>query len=174
MYQIHYKGRPKPAERPRARFSLGNKNYYLYTPPTYEKYKRDLIEHFNKFENEKEFAELFDPKTLVYGLSVKIVFRLKGKGKQPFYGKRPDIDNLMKAIFDGLFQSNVNLIEDGIETDKEGNPVVDYKGVPLPHFKQKIDDSRIVHTETLKLRVDTEEEEGFHIILRNVGKDEIS
>lgn len=173
MYQIHYKGRPKPAERPRARFSLGNKNYYLYTPPSYEKYKRELIEHFNQFEKEEKFAELFEPKNIVYGLSIKIIFRLKGRGKQPFYGKRPDIDNLMKAIFDGLFQSNVNLIEDGIEIDKDGVPIMDSKGEPILHFKQKIDDSRIVHTETLKLRVDTEEEEGFQVVIRNVGEDEI-
>lgn len=172
MYKLSYQGRPRPAERPRVRFSLGNKNYYLYTPPTYEKYKNELIEHFNKFSKDEKFTELFEAKNIIYGLSIKIIFKLKGNGKQPFYGKRPDIDNLMKAIFDALFQSDVNLIEDGIETDKEGIPIVDANGDPIPRFKQKIDDSRIIHAESLKLRVDKEEEEGVYIVIRNVGEDE--
>lgn len=173
MYKINYYGRPKPAERPRVRFSLSNRNYYLYTPSTYEAYKMDLIAHFNQFEKDADFSCLFNPKKIIYGLSIKIVFRLKGRGKQPFYGKRPDIDNLMKAVFDALFQSKVNLVEEGIKLDKNGIPLLDNNGLPIRHFKQKIDDSRIVHTEVLKLRVNTDKEEGFHLVLRNVGKEEI-
>ncbi|HLQ96355.1 MAG TPA: RusA family crossover junction endodeoxyribonuclease [Pseudogracilibacillus sp.] len=174
MFETHYKGRPRPAERPRARFSSDSRTYYLYNPPSYQKYKAGLTEFFNQFSDDKNLQELFNPKELVYGLSLKLIFRLKGKGKKPFYGKRPDIDNLFKAVADSLFESNVNLIEDGIEQDKEGNTVTDAYGNPLTKYRQQIDDSRIIHTEMLKLRVDSEEEEGIKIVIRNVGKEEIS
>lgn len=173
MFEAHYTGRPRPAERPRARFNQGNRTYYLYTPPAYQEYKSGLIDFFNEFEKDDSLKELFDPKEIVYGLSVKLIFRLKSKGKKPFYGKRPDIDNLFKAVADSLFESNVNLIPDGYEKDEEGNLITDSEGNPVTKYKQKIDDSRIIHTEILKLRVDSEEEEGFSIIIRNVGKEDI-
>src|SRR5699024_4783957 len=173
MFEAHYSGRPRPAERPRARFSADNRTYYLYNPPTYQKYKAGLRDFFNEYETDESLKELFDPSKIVYGLSVKLIFRLYSKGKKPFYGKRPDIDNLFKAAVDGLFESNVNLIPDGNEKDKEGNLIVDEKGNPIPKYKQKIDDSRIIHAEQLKLRVDTREEEGITIIIRNVGKEDI-
>jgi|SRR5690625_3239114 len=173
MFQAHYSGRPRPAERARARFSSGNRSYYLYNPPTYKKYKSGLIDFFNTYETDESLTELFDPKEIIYGLSIKLIFKLRSKGKNPFYAKRPDIDNLFKAVTDSLFESNVNLIRDGNKKDKEGDLVFDPKGEPLGKYKQKIDDSRIIHTEMLKLRVDTEEEEGFSITIRNVGKEDI-
>lgn len=173
MFEAHYSGRPRPAERPRARFNHNNRTYYLYTPPEYQKYKDGVRKFFNQYETDESLKELFDPNKIVYGLSVKLIFRLYSKGKKPFYGKRPDIDNLFKAIADGLFESNVNLYLDGNETDKEGNLITDEEGNPIPKYRQKIDDSRIIHTEQLKLRVDTREEEGFSVIIRNVGKEDI-
>lgn len=173
MFKVEYKGRPKPAERPRARFAKDNKSYYLYSPPTYAKYKDHLIQFFNKFSEEKEFQDLFDPKNINYGLSLKTVFRLKGNGKNIFYAKRPDIDNLFKGVQDAIFQSEVNQIEDGYLLDKEGSKIVSEDGEPLIKYRSKIDDSRVVHAEQLKLRVDTEEEEGIIIILRNIGKEDI-
>lgn len=173
MFEAHYTGRPRPAERPRARFNSGRRSYYLYNPPEYQKYKAGLIDFFNKYEKDESLKEQFDPTKIVYGLSVKLIFKLYSKGKKPFYGKRPDIDNLFKAVTDSLFDSNVNLIPNGNETDKEGNLITDAEGKPIPKYKQKIDDSRIIHTEILKLRVDSKEEEGFSIVIRNVGKEDI-
>lgn len=173
MFEAHYKGRPRPAERPRARFSEDKRTYYLYNPPSYQKYKAGLTEFFNQFADQEELKELFDPKQLVYGLSLKLIFKLKSKGQKPFYGKRPDIDNLFKAVADSLFESDVNMIEDGNEQDKAGNLITDAAGNPITKYKQKIDDSRIIHTEMLKLRVDEEEEEGIKVVLRNVGKEDI-
>lgn len=173
MFQTHYAGKVRSAERSRARFSQENRTYFLYNPPTYEKYKTGLINFFNTYENDDSLAELFDPNKIVYGLSVKLIFKIKSRGKNPFHGRRPDVDNLYKAVADSLFQSNVNLIPDGDAMDKEGNLITDEHGNPMPKYKQKIDDSRIIHTEILKLRVDTKEEEGFSITIRNVGKEDI-
>lgn len=173
MFEAHYSGRPRPAERPRARFSYDNRSYYIYNPPEYQKYKAVLRDFFNQYEDDAALQELFDPQEIVYGLSVKLIFKLRSKGNKPFYGKRPDIDNLFKAVTDSLFESNVNQIRNGNEQDKEGNLITDEEGNPIPKYKQKIDDSRIIHSEMLKLRVDYEEEEGITIILRNVGKEDI-
>lgn len=98
---------------------------------------------------------------------------MKSNGKNLFYGKRPDIDNLYKAVVDALFLSDVNQVEDGLLTDKEGNAVFDRKGNQKIKYRQKIDDSRVIHTEILKLRVDCAEDEGFTIMIRNVGKEDI-
>ncbi|WP_252893792.1 hypothetical protein [Lentilactobacillus senioris] len=87
---------------------------------------------------------------------------------------RPDIDNLFKGIIDSLFQSKVNQVLDGIETDKNGNPIHDEFGNDIPHFKQRIDDSRVVHTEMLKLKATEESPEGFTLIVRNLGLEAIS
>lgn len=174
MFKAEWKGRPKPAERPRPRFSKNKKSFYVYNPPNYYLYQKELINFFSSFSEEDNLKELFDKKTLVYGLSVKLIFRLKAKGKAPFYGLRPDIDNLYKAVVDALFLSECNQLEDGFLTDKEGNEIYDGKGSPLIKYKQKIDDSRVIHSEILKLRVDSEEEEGFTIVIRNVGKEDIS
>ncbi|HFD1725843.1 TPA: RusA family crossover junction endodeoxyribonuclease [Enterococcus faecium] len=173
MFKIKYGKRPQPAERPRARFAKDKRSYYMYTPPNYQSYLKLLIESFNQYEKDPSFSELFDKKKIVYGWSVKIIFKLKGKGKNPFYGKRPDIDNLFKAVADALMETEANKIQNGYEVDENGNQYLDHQGLPIPKYKKKIDDSRIVHAELLKLRVDTEEEEGFTLIIRNVGKDDI-
>lgn len=182
MFKVSWKGRPQPAERARPRFSKNKDSYYMYNPPSYQKYQKKLIDFFSKYSDDPELKKLFDKKRLIYGLSVKIVFRLvasTGKnqsstGKNPFYGKRPDIDNLYKAVVDALFLSKGNQIEDGFLTDADGEPIVDSKGDSLIKYKQKIDDSRVIHTELLKLRVDDEDQEGFTIIVRNVGREDIS
>lgn len=182
MFEVDYYGRPKPAERPRVRFSKGNKSYYTYNPPKYEEYKEGLIDFFNNYEKDDSLEELFNPKRIMYGLSVKIIFRLTmpidwrkpdTKKLNLFYTRRPDIDNLYKAVIDSLFQSNINQIPDGHVIDKEGNELLDEDGEKIIKYRQRIDDSRVVHTELLKLRVETEEEEGFNLIIRNVGKEEI-
>lgn len=173
MFRAEYKKRPQPAERARVRFSNNNRTYYMYTPATYEKYTQELISFFNQFSDDPNFVDMFDKKKLVYGWSVKIIFRFKGRGSKPFYGLRPDIDNIFKAVTDSLMRTEANLIFDGYATDEEGNRYLDKDFQPIPKFRKKIDDCRIVHTELLKLRVDTEEEEGFTIIIRNVGEDVI-
>lgn len=173
MFKVTYKGRPKPAERARARFNGGNKTYYMYTPEVYRKYKEELISFFNEYQDDPNLKRLFDPKKITYGLSVKLIFRFKGKGDNPFYTWRPDIDNLFKAVTDSLFQSKVNLLENGFKLDKDGNTMLDDEGIPIKKYKQKIDDCRICHTEQLKLRVDDEEKESFTIIVRNIGEEEI-
>lgn len=174
MFKAEYKGRPKPAERPRPRLGKNAKFYYMYNPPTYQQYKQELIEFFNQFESDKNFYELFDPKKVFYGLSLKVVFRFKASAQNPFYTKRPDLDNVLKAVQDALFQCKANLVEDGFMIDKgSGELILDENGQPIINYKQRIDDCRVVHFECLKLRVDTEEEEGFLVTLRNVGKDEI-
>lgn len=174
MFKAEWKGRPKPAERPRTRFSKNKRSFYVYNPPSYYLYQKELVSFFSGFSEDDKLKELFDKKEIVYGLSVKLIFRLKGKGNLPFYGLRPDIDNLYKAVVDALFLSKCNQIENGILTDNEGNPICDRSGTPLIKYKQKIDDSRVIHTELLKLRVEEEEEQGFTIIIRNVGKEDIS
>lgn len=173
MFKVTWEGRPRPAERPRARFSADKRTYFLYNPPTYQEYQKTLVEFFNKYQEEESLKELFDKKQLVYGLSVKLIFRIKHKGKIPFYGLRPDIDNLYKAVVDALFKSNVNQIENGYWVDKNGEFYLDADGNKTIKYKQKIDDSRVIHTELIKLRVDSEAEEGFTVILRNVGKEDI-
>lgn len=173
MFKVSWKGRPKPAERPRTRFSKDKKSFYVYNPPSYYLYQQELIRFFSSFKEEPEMIEMFDKKNLVYGLSIKLIFRLKSSGKNLFYGKRPDIDNLYKAVVDALFLSDVNQVEDGLLTDKEGNAVFDRKGNQKIKYRQKIDDSRVIHTEILKLRVDSTEDEGFTIMIRNVGKEDI-
>lgn len=173
MFKTSWQGRPKPAERPRTRFSKDKKSFYVYNPPSHYLYQQELIRFFSQFKEEHSLVELFEKRHIVYGLSVKLIFRLKSKGENPFYGKRPDIDNLYKAVIDALFLSEVNQVEDGFLTDKEGNPIFDKKGNQEIKYKQKIDDSRVIHTEILKLRVDSAEEEGFTLVIRNVGKEDI-
>lgn len=175
MFRIEYNERPRPAERPRARFSDGSRSYYLYTPPAYAKYKQELIEFFNQYQDDQDLKELFDKKKLLYGLSVKVIFRfdVKKESDNPFYGMRPDIDNLFKAVVDSLFQSGVNRIQDGYEKDKTDQYVLDENGEKIPHFKQKIDDSRIVHTELLKLKATKESPQGFTLIVKNIGIEKV-
>ncbi|WP_088841029.1 RusA family crossover junction endodeoxyribonuclease [Listeria sp. ILCC797] len=173
MFKVTKIGRPKPAERARARFNEGNKTFYMYMPQSYREYKSELIQFFNQYENDPNLQELFDRKKIIYGLSVKLIFRFKGKGYNPFYALRPDIDNLFKAVTDSLFESNINLIEDGYKTNKKGELLFDQDGKMIKKYKQKIDDSRICHTEQIKLRVDTEEEESLTIIIKNIGKEDI-
>ncbi|MBC2242406.1 RusA family crossover junction endodeoxyribonuclease [Listeria booriae] len=172
MFKAVYSGRPRPAERARVRFGKGKRSYYMYMPEVYRNYKGKLIEFFGQYESDPRLVELFDSQKIIYGLSVKLIFRLKSKGDNPFYTLRPDIDNLFKAVTDSLFQSSVNLIDNGYEEDKDGQLILDVEGDPIPKFKQKIDDCRICHTEIIKLRVDTVEEEGFTVIIRNIGKDD--
>lgn len=178
MFSAEYFGHPRPAERPRARFSSNNSHYYLYTPPLYAAYKEELIAFFDQFANNTDLKELFDTKKIIFGLSIKIIFKLKGRisknNNNPFYGMRPDIDNLYKAVVDSLFQSSVNTYPDGFEQNKDGSPIVDENDVPILHFRQKIDDSRVIHTELLKLKVADSSEEGFKIIIKNVGKESIN
>ncbi|WP_132981489.1 RusA family crossover junction endodeoxyribonuclease [Pediococcus pentosaceus] len=174
MFKISWEGKPQPAERARPRFSRNKDSYYMYNPPSYQMYQRSLINFFSKFSEDPDLKALFDKKQLIYGLSIKIIFKIQSKGKNPFYGKRPDSDNLYKAVVDALFASKVNQLEDGYLTDKEGNYVFDSKGNPLIKYKQKVDDSRVIHHEVLKLRVDEFQEQGFIVVIRNVGKDDIS
>lgn len=174
MFKVSWEGRPQPTERARPRFAKNKKSYYMYNPPSYQDYQKRLVEFFSEYSEDPELKKLFDKKQLIYGLSVKIVFRLSSKGEKPFYGKRPDIDNLYKAVVDALFLSECNQVEDGYLTDSEGNQIVDSKGMPLIKYKQKIDDSRVIHTELLKLRVDDAEQEGFTLVVRDVGKEDIS
>lgn len=173
MFKVKWSGRPQSAERPRTRFRKDKKSFYVYTPPNYEKYKENLKLFFSSFIDDKSYNEIFDKKKIVYGLSVKIIFRFKTENANIFYALRPDIDNLYKAVVDGLFESDGNLYENGVLKDKQGNTIVDAEGKALINYSQKIDDSRVVHAELLKLRVDTEEEESFTLIVRNVGKEDI-
>ncbi|GAA3267941.1 hypothetical protein GCM10017706_32840 [Lactococcus lactis subsp. hordniae] len=69
--------------------------------------------------------------------------------------------------------SAVNQIENGYWVDKNGEFILDADGNKTIKYKQKIDDSRVIHTELLKLRIDSEAEEGFTITVRNVGKEDI-
>lgn len=179
MFEVNWTGgRPQPVERPRVRFNEGNKTYYTYNPPNYAEYKETLKDFFNQYENDVLLEELFNPKKIVYGLSIKIIFRLWRSTEEeldsnPFYTLRPDIDNLFKAVVDSLFQSNINQIPNGYVVDKDGNELLDENGEKIVKYKQKIDDCRVIHAEILKLRVETKEEEGFKLIIRNVGKEEI-
>ncbi|MDT0112455.1 RusA family crossover junction endodeoxyribonuclease [Listeria booriae] len=173
MFRAVYQGRPKPAERARVRFSTGNKTYYMHIPETYRAYQNRLKEFFSQYAEDPDLKELFRARNLIYGLSIKLVFRLKGRGQHPFYQLRPDIDNLYKAVTDALFLSDVNIKHVGFEEDEEGNKILDNDGNPIETYKQKIDDSRVVHAELLKLRVDTEEEEQFTIVIRNVAEEDI-
>ncbi|MGP9052393.1 RusA family crossover junction endodeoxyribonuclease [Lactiplantibacillus plantarum] len=174
MFKVSWKGRPQPAERARPRFSKNKDSYYMYNPPSYQKYQKKLVDFFSEYSDDPELKKLFDKKRLIYGLSVKIIFHLASNGKNPFYGKRPDIDNLYKAVVDALFLSKCNQVEDGFLTDANGDPIVNSKGDPLIKYKQKIDDSRVIHNELLKLRVDDEDQEGFTLIVRDVGREDIS
>lgn len=164
MWKADFKGfRPRPAERPRFNPTLGR----MFIPKSYEDYQEMLIGLFNQYTETENFAEIFDKKKIVYGLSVQVVFRLTGRGKSAFYRYRPDSDNLYKAVLDSLFFCDANTIEtDTGELDKDGNPVIKYH--------QKIDDSNVVHQSTLKLRVENEDEQGFSIIVKNIGKDELT
>lgn len=175
IFKTEFKGRPKPAERPRARFSKSGR-FYMFTPNSYKNYQKEVTEFFNKFADEPNFKDLFTPNKLVYGLSVTLIFKmtLKKKSANPFYGMRPDIDNLYKAVVDALFLNQVNMKEVGYQLDEEENVLFDEDGKPLIKYAQRVDDSRVVHTEQLKLRVDYKDEEGFFIKLRNVGKDEFN
>src|SRR5699024_12010608 len=109
MFEAHYSGRPRPAERPRARFNHNNRTYYLYTPPEYQKYKDGVRKFFNQYETDESLKELFDTNKIEYDLSVKLIFRLYNKGKKTFYGNRSDIYNLFISILDGLIERYVNL-----------------------------------------------------------------
>lgn len=174
MFKVKWFGRPQPAERPRTRLRKDKKSFYIYTPPTYEEYKENLKLFFSSFKEDKSYKEIFDKKKIVYGLSVKIISRFKTGNANIFYALRPDIDNIYKAIVDGLFESDGNLYENGVLKDKQGNTIVDAEGKALIKYSKKIDDCRVVHMEVLKIKVDTEEEESFTLIVRNVGKEDIT
>lgn len=172
MWQMRYYGRPRGADRPRARFSSAGRHYYMYTSPDYTAYKNKLIDTFNGYVDDIDLQQCFSNKFNA-GLSVKIVFYLKGNGQKKLYGMRPDIDNLYKAVIDSLFESKINQIKNGFLVDNNGQFIFDKHGEKQLNFKQKMDDSRVVHTELLKIRVDELKQEGFLIKLRMIGLEEI-
>lgn len=169
MFKVTIEGTPKSAKRPNYVPQFGR----VITPKDYREYKDWLIGEFNKYANDPELIEVLTKQK--YGLSVKLIYRFdRGASYQPFHRNRPDVDNLYKATIDALFQSDVNRIADGFVVDENGQPVDDGRGNKIVHYKQRIDDSQIVHNETWKLNIDpTKEKPSQTIIIRKIEEVEL-
>lgn len=129
------------------------------TPKKYLQYKNKLIGIFNKeYADNEELRDVL--RNSKYGINLKVLFKFdKRNSNRPYHRQRPDLDNLVKATVDALFQSDANRDYLGIKIDEDGNEYPDYKLIT--------DDSNIVRMELMKINVPADEV-GQEIIIKKM------
>jgi Holliday junction resolvase RusA-like endonuclease len=90
MISFHVFTKPLPKARPRFSRFTGR----TYTPTTTRRFENEI-----SFEARKHFKEL-----IIGAVQVKIIFNfIRAKSnKSPLHVIRPDLDNLIKGVLDGL------------------------------------------------------------------------
>ena len=89
-YKFHLSIRPKPKQRPRF-------NGHAYTPRETQEYE-NAVGMMVQTEMSKQGIKMFEKWAC---LEVHFVFE-QPKAKKPFHNSKPDLDNLLKALQDGL------------------------------------------------------------------------
>lgn len=162
MYRIDIDIPPESALRPR----FVKKWNRVTTPKKYKRYLNKLINEFNKYADDPDFYDVLH--NFKYGISIKVIFKFDRRSQssnvRPFKRTKPDMDNLLKATVDALFESKINLKLDHTEHDPDGNE--------YPVYKQITDDCNIVHVEMLKINVDSDQV-GQTIILKKMLEEEL-
>lgn len=131
--------------------------------PKYRNYKERLTELFNEYADNEELIDIM--RNSKYGIDLKVIFKFDNtRNHSIFKRQRPDLDNLVKATIDALFDIDSNKELVGYKKD--------YLGREVPEFKQIVDDSNIVHFDLTKINVDPEEV-GQTIILGKILEEDI-
>lgn len=140
MFKCDIKIAPQSALRPR----YVTKFKRVLIPKKYRDYKDQMIAEFNQYADDEDLIDVMQ--NAAFGISLGIIFRFDNRGsRRPFYRKKPDLDNLLKATVDALFESKVNL------------KMVGYDEGGYPIYKQIVDDSNIVQVTMLKKQVSADE-----------------
>ncbi|MCL2480145.1 MAG: RusA family crossover junction endodeoxyribonuclease [Spirochaetaceae bacterium] len=95
LYDVFVIGKPKAQPRPKAA-RIGN-YIRIYTPDTAKEWRQRIK---NTFLCVRRSSQITEP------CKADIDFYFKGKG-QGFFSKRPDVDNLAKAVFDALTEIGI-------------------------------------------------------------------
>lgn len=114
----------------------------------YKTYKDRMIEEFNKYSDNEELKDILQ--NAKYGINMKVIYKFdNARNKAIFKRQRPDLDNLVKATIDSLFESKVNNVFDGYDINED-------TGYRKSKYHQIVDDSNIVRMELIKINTPKE------------------
>jgi Holliday junction resolvase RusA-like endonuclease len=110
---VHLNIKPKPTPRPRVKTVLkeGKRINCTYYPEDYQKYKDELCNMLKSLNiTSKDYCKLY----VVFGLPYpkNVVGGNKNKIESKLHKQKPDLDNLLKGLKDGLTQSRVLATDD--------------------------------------------------------------
>ena len=161
---------------PRPRLVLRNGKTVQMNDPEYTDFLITIADWANQHVDDPNFSELFDKNNMKdpnFALGLEATYYIKSRQNTPYLRKAPDIDNLAKAIQDGIFYNDLNVDEKVPRhrwQSKDGTEHVEFEYTPR---KFHVADSAVVYIKHVKLAVKTTAEEHIDVALINLRKDEV-